>query len=111
MNINTFSLYLEPILDPLTKSYRQIVSCSIKPPGPLEKFVGRASFSKLSPFQESRQCIYFLRPIDSSDSFMSFENIPVLLSYLESNGYIIHYDYMKIMKKSQPNIICVCSLV
>lgn len=112
MNKSTFSILLEPILDPYNKSYRQIVTCSMKPYGPLEKFVGHASFSKLSPFQtyrESSQCIYFLRPIDSCDSFMTSENIPSLLSYLETNGYVIHYDYMKIVKKSQSNLICICS--
>ena len=111
MNKSTFSILLEPILDPYSKSYRQIVTCSMKPYGPLEKFVGHASFSKLSSFQESSQCIYFLRPIDSCDSFMTSENIPSLLSYLESNGYVIHYDYMKIVKKSHSNLVCICSFV
>jgi hypothetical protein len=111
MNKGTFSILLEPILDPYSKSYRQIVTCSMKPYGPLEKFVGHTSFSKLSSFQESSQCIYFLRPIDSCDSFMTSENIPSLLSYLESNGYVIHYDYMKIVKKSQSNLVCICSFV
>jgi hypothetical protein len=111
--MNTFTLYLEPILDPITKSYIQIVTCSLKPPGPLENFVKHGSFSQLSRFKSYSSCIYYLQPSPYfghvESLYTTSQDIPSILSFLENNGYVINTQYTQISKKYQNNIICILS--
>ena len=49
-NGGSFTLYLEPILDSYSQTYRQVITLSCMPPGPLAAMVKTMSLPKLSPF-------------------------------------------------------------
>lgn len=114
---NTFVFYLEPILNSYHKSYQNIITVSSIPPGPLNDLVASMSLPKLSPFQQigtfasPYNCVNVLlrypkthingRPsMKDTDSFMTTEDIPAVLSYLSSNGYTIDKDLSYIMQKA-----------
>jgi hypothetical protein len=118
---NTIVFYLEPILNSYHKSYQNIITVSSIPPGPLSDLVASMSLPKLSPFQQigtfaspvsaPYNCVNVLlrypkshingRPsMKNTDSFMTTEDIPAVLSYLLSNGYTIEKDLSDIMQKA-----------
>jgi|UniRef100_A0A6C0ITA4 hypothetical protein len=110
---NTIVFYLEPILNSYHKSYQNIITVSSIPPGPLSELVASMSLPKLSPFQQistfasPHNCVNVLlrypnrRPsMKNTDSFMTTEDIPAVLSYLSTNGYTIEKDLSDIMQKA-----------
>ena len=50
-NHNTIVFYLEPVLNPIHKSYQQIITLDAIPQGPLSDMVSPISVPKLSTFQ------------------------------------------------------------
>jgi hypothetical protein len=130
---NTFVLYLEPIRDAFTQTYRNIITVSSMPPGPLYNMVSPMSYDKLSPFQSNHSsgCIHVLRRYSAgayskknADYFMEAEDIPSVISYLRQNGYTIDTETPMILHNSsislgstnenQPSrnrkFICMCSI-
>jgi hypothetical protein len=130
---NTFVLYLEPIRDTFTQTYRNIITVSAMPPGPLNGMVSAMSYDKLSPFQSnySPGCMYVLRRYSNgtyskkhSDYFMDADDIPSVISYLRQNGYTIDTDITTMLYKSpitmgsptddhhsrSRKMICMCSI-
>ena len=104
----SFSLYLEPILNPYYQSYQNIISLSCFPAGPLSNMVSKIDPPKLSPFSDSgpfysglQNCIHVLlrQPVSvigsgsaafkSSDAFMSADDVPAVFDYLLNHGYQI----------------------
>jgi hypothetical protein len=112
-------LYLEPFLNTYLKSYQNILTLSVMPPGPLQNMVFRMQFPKLSPFStisspfspfSSSSCTYVLGRytrsvnMNDSDSFMFSDDIPSVLSYLVANGYIIDTSLTTMLQKSEIRI-------
>ena len=52
-NHNTIVFYLEPVLNPIHKSYQQIITLDAIPQGPLSDMVSPISVPKLSTFKVS----------------------------------------------------------
>lgn len=115
-NNSTFVLYLEPVRNQYYKTYQNIITVSTMPPGPLEQLVKPQSFDKLSPFQQAGpfytgfNCVNVLlrypktsnvSSIKHGDSFMMAEDIPSVLSYLQSNNYNVDTTMTKMMFKSR----------
>lgn len=110
-NNKTIAFYLEPILNPHTQVYQNIITLSTMPDGPLESMVTRQSFPKLSPFKQPNQtmrdqCVYALLRYPketmswngkSRENFMNGEDVPSLFSYLSSNGYTVESDLTRLM--------------
>ena len=109
----SFSLYLEPILNSYWKTYMQIITVNTVPNGPLRDLVMMISVPKLSSFQNAStnspffhgsNCVpclmrYPANTIGGSgsafrmnDAFMGADDIPSVLSYLESHGYTIQTE-------------------
>lgn len=131
---NSFVLYLEPIRDVFNQTYRNIITVSTMPPGPLYNMVSLMSFEKLSPFQSSTNssgCIHVLRRYPhgtyskkNADYFMEAEDIPSVISYLRQNGYTIDTEITTMLYKSSVSLgstnslhhsrnrqmICMCSI-
>ena len=118
-NHNTIVFYLEPVLNPIHKSYQQIITLDAIPQGPLSDMVSPISVPKLSTFQSfhtlasPQSCVYALlrypknsykANFKNPDSFMTADDIPSLFSYLLSNGYTIQEDLSNLMFKSKINI-------
>jgi len=120
----SFVLYLEPILNTYYKTYQNIITLSTMPTGPLADMVTMINPPKLSPFQEFGQfstpnfgrgggCTYVLLRYPksacgvigsigkNSDVFMGADDIPSVLAYLNSNGYIVDTGITKMLFKSR----------
>jgi hypothetical protein len=114
-------LYLEPVLNSYFKSYQNILTLSVMPSGPLKNMVSRIKFPKLSEFSSSSpfspfspfsiECgTYVLGRYTSSinmsnsDSFMYADDIPSVLSYLQTNGYTIDTSLTTMLQKSEIRI-------
>lgn len=99
------TVYLEPILNPLTKKYQRIITFSGMPSGPLSNMVTTIQAKKLSEFQQTDEIIHSCKyvlcryPPNGNYSALKHEyfymgpnDIPSLISYLEKNGYkILHH--------------------
>lgn len=124
---SSFTLYLEPVLNTYYKTYQNIITVNIMPTGPLEQMVSTISTAKLSPFHQSgvfsaptigrgSNCTFVLLRYPKSqcggrcsslknvDYFMGADDIPSVISYLQSNGYDIDTDITKMLYKSRINI-------
>ena len=111
-------LYLEPVLNSYFKSYQNILTLSAMPSGPLKNMVSRIQFPKLSEFSNSSpfspfsidSCTYVLGRyttsinMNNSDSFMYADDIPSVLSYLQTNGYTIDTSLTTMLQKSEIRI-------
>jgi hypothetical protein len=130
----SFVLYLEPIRDAFNQTYRNIITVSSMPPGPLNNMVSPMSYDKLSPFQSNHSsgCIHVLRRYPNgiyskknADYFMEADDIPSVISYLRQNGYTIDTEITTMLYKSSVSLgstndanrlsrnrqmICMCSI-
>jgi len=113
----SFTLYLEPILDSYSQTYRQVITLSSMPLGPLANMVKIMSLPKLSPFvsyldQRSEfgfGCSYILMRYPNCNShsrkkgsdYMYSEDIPAVFSYLTNHGYTIDNSVTKMMNGSR----------
>lgn len=120
---SVFTLYVEPILDPYTQTYLNVITLSSMPSGPLSEMVRMISLPKLSPFMEvgtnsgilnnglGLGCTYVLMkyPVrgaafgvpKSIDNYMRPDDIPAVFSYLTSNGYTIDTKLTSMMNRSR----------
>ena len=98
------ALYLEPILDPLSQEYANVLTVDAYPEGPLKDFVKQKRLPELSQFKKTSttQCKYVL--VHPDTNYMENKDIPFLFSYLQKNGYTIEYQQTKLYK--HPNLVC-----
>lgn len=103
---NTITMSLEPILDPLSKTYIEVITFSYMPPGPLSNMVKHISAKRLSEFQiHPIYCSFVLLryPVSNCcvclDNYMTVDDIPSVFSYLQSNGYIIQEGLTRMLQK------------
>jgi hypothetical protein len=111
-------LYLEPFFNTFHKTYQNIISINSIPDGPLANLVTSISTSKLSPFQQlnsissnpsnclhvliryPKQSNYIAASVKNTDYLLGADDIPSVLSYLHSNGYIVDTQLTKMLVKS-----------
>jgi len=111
-------LYLEPFLNNFHKTYQNVITLSSMPDGPLANLVTTTSTSKLSPFQQLNSissnpsnCVHVLlrypknsaghiSSVKNAEYFMGHDDIPSILSYLQSNGYEVDTNLTKMLFKS-----------
>ena len=113
---SSFILYLEPVLNTYYQTYQNVITLNKIPPGPLADMVAQISISKLSPFQQAPplnnspyNCTFVLLrypkssgiSIKNSDYFMTADDIPSVLSYLQDNGYVIDTTITTLLNKSK----------
>ena len=118
-NHSTIVFYLEPILNPIYKTYQHIITVNAIPNGPLSDLVTHIQVPKLSPFQQfnalmpAENCAFVLlrypkttykANFKNHDSFMTADDIPSLFSYLTTNGYTIQETLTDMMHKSKIDI-------
>jgi hypothetical protein len=118
----SFLIYLEPFLNTYYKSYDNIITLSTMPSGPLAEMVSPISNVKLSEFQDFgynsiaggniQSCLYVLLRypkyqcgngvnLKNTDVFMRADDIPSVISYLQSNGYTVDTNITKMLFKSE----------
>lgn len=114
------ALYLEPYLNSYLKTYQQIITLSAMPLGPISPMVKRIHFDNLSPFYSAGSfstgsngvnCTLALMRYPngnslyssnkSCDAFLGSDDIPAVFGFLQSNGYTINTDLVKMMNGSK----------
>jgi hypothetical protein len=111
-------LYLEPILDSYSQTYKHVLTFSDMPEGPISDMVRRISLPRLSPFQTTgvdspfMNCTFILSRYRNGSGnccrgkeWMGAEDIPSVFSYLVSNGYTIDTSLTKLLHKSEINFV------
>ena len=112
---SSYTLSLEPYLNTYSQQYQNIITIDKMPLGPLSQLVSHYISPKLSPFQrvENNCCKYAIRRNYSGkairdDYFLTAEDVPSLLSYVNTNGYTIDANTTKIVQKAGINKKMVC---
>jgi len=99
------SIYLEPILDPHTNEYVDVLTATSIPDGPLGERIRTMRTKDLSEFKpriSTSGCNNVL--INEDGTYMK---VPELFSLMRVNGYIIDIGLTKLYKSSTPNCVCV----
>ena len=108
-NITGNAIYLEPILDPLSQEYKNIITLDTVPSGPLSSLVFPIRTPELSIFSSSREitCKYMLSRYTTSKCFMHEDDIPAIFAYLQQNGYTIDRNLTKLYqdKTVKPRVV------
>jgi hypothetical protein len=91
--------------------YRKIIVVDRYPEGPLQDIVNVLSTPKLSSFQETSSCCptetcsYAVYNPNNVSELLFPNALPLLITYLESNGYTINYDLTTTVKSETNNVI------
>ena len=112
--INSFTVYVEPYLDTYNKEYLNIITVDKMPTGALAPLVTAISRQKLSPFHAtcafSTNCMLAISRYKNKgickkgNRFLLAEDIPSLLSFLQTNGYTVDTTITKMIQRSNINI-------
>jgi hypothetical protein len=112
----SFVVYVEPFRNNYYKTYDNILTVSVHPPGALGEMVKEISFDKLSSFEKpggmicSHVILRYPRnsansTIKNPDMYMTSDDIPSLLSYLHENNYEVDTSMTRMLQTSRiPNI-------
>jgi hypothetical protein len=94
--MSTYSLFLQNYLDSVRGCYKKIITIDRMPTGPLANITRRIQNPPLSPFSRSfdscstrNSCIYAIKNPDNRNELMMAEDIPILYTFLATNGYNI----------------------
>ncbi len=116
--MNTFTISSIPYYNSYTQCYINVLSINIEPQGPLQKFVRRINFPKLSPYKvestcnQNNNCGLVLTNLGiqtnntncCSTDLLTPNNIPELISFLLSNGYQIETQITNMLQNSPVKI-------
>jgi hypothetical protein len=108
----SFVVYVEPFRNNYYKTYDNILTVSVHPPGVLGDMVKAISLDKLSPFEKpggtvcSHVILRYPRnsansTIKNPDMYMTSDDIPSLLSYLHENNYEVDTSMTRMLQKSR----------
>jgi hypothetical protein len=109
----TVTLFSQPYLDRFNKCYKNIITINMIPQGPLAKLVRKIQFPHLSEFKQQGPCSRInncglaLISLDGDIccaknglNLMVVDELPNLISFLLSNGYIIDTSITKMFNTS-----------
>jgi hypothetical protein len=99
------SIYLEPILDPNTNEYVNVLTATGVPEGPLgnqTKTIRAKDLSEFKPRISTSSCKNVIMNTDGT-----YMTTPQLFSFMRINGYIIDIGLTNLYKSSTPNCVCV----
>jgi len=108
--LKTITLFSQPYLDTYNQCYKNIITLSSMPQGPLASIVRRVQFPILSEFKSygysscntSKTCGLALISIANcaKNDLMDVDEVPILMSFLLSNGYSIDTSITKMFNQS-----------
>jgi hypothetical protein len=114
--IRTFTITSHTYYDPFRQNYRNILMVNVEPPGPLRLHVRRLRLPRLSPFSRREYQSNFqgcglaivnsllLSLVPGSRyglDLMTPDEIPFLITFLESNGYQIDTQITNMLNQSE----------
>lgn len=114
MPIKTFTITSQPYYDQYNQCYKNIMMINVEPLGPLRSLVRRIQLPRLSPFQIDgpcnpiQKCGLALQCLNYSNNYnksccnlMTPNEIPDLISFLQSNGYQIETQLTNMFNQSE----------
>ena len=111
--IKTFTITSQPFYDEYNKCYKNIMMVNVEPQGPLRRIVRRTKLPRLSPFQSEspcnpiEKCGLALQSLNNScyskcgSNLMTPNEMPDLISFLQSNGYQIETQITNMLNQSE----------
>jgi hypothetical protein len=108
--MNTFTVTTQPYYDPHNQCYKNILMVNIEPQGPLRRFVRRIQLPRLSPFQKEgpcysvQKCGLAISGFTNGCNLMTPDEIPILISFLQANGYQIETQITNMLNQSEVKI-------
>lgn len=111
--IKTFTITSQPFYDEYNQCYKNIMMINVEPQGPLRRLVRRIKLPKLSPFQREgpcnpiAKCGLALQELNypgcnkSGCNLMTPNEIPNLISFLQSNGYQFETQITNMLNQSE----------
>ena len=111
----TVTITSQPFYDQYNQCYKNIMMVNLEPQGPLSRLVRRLRLPRLSPFQREgpcnpiQKCGLALQSINtgccnkynSGCDLMTPNEIPDLISFLQSNGYQIETQITNMLLQSE----------
>jgi len=111
----TFTITSQPFYDQYNQCYKNIMMVNLEPQGPLSRLVRRLRLPRLSPFQREgpcnpiQKCGLALQSINtgccnkynSGCDLMTPDEIPDLITFLQSNGYQIETQITNMLLQSE----------
>ncbi len=111
----TFTITSQPFYDQYNQCYKNIMMVNLEPQGPLSRLVRRLRLPRLSPFQREGPCnpiqkcglaltsinIGCCNKYNSGCDLMTPNEIPDLISFLQSNGYQIETQITNMLNQSE----------
>jgi hypothetical protein len=121
MNIGakTFTISSLPYYDSCSQIYSNILTINLEPQGPLKRLVRRINFPHLSPFTRHLQDNYprcglalislrgfnyynnYNNNFNCGNNLMTPNEVPDLITYLLSNGYLIDTQITNMLNQSE----------
>jgi len=110
--LKTISLFSQPYLDTYNQCYKNIITLNSMPQGPLASIVRRVQFPVLSEFKSygygygscntTKTCGLALISISNcaKNDLMDVDEVPILMSFLLSNGYSIDTSITKMFNQT-----------
>lgn len=116
--IKTFTISSQPFYDQYNQCYKNILTVNLEPMGPIRQIVRRIKLPKLSPFQMEGpcnpipKCCLALQSLNGSytflcnksNSFMTPDELPDLITFLFQNGYQIETQLTNILNQSEVKV-------
>lgn len=101
----TYILSLENYYDSQKECYRKIITIDREPEKQLKILVKRLNRTKLSPFDynktdKNQKCLYAICNPQDNSQFITIEELPVLFTWLMTNGYVINTSITNMLQKS-----------
>lgn len=107
----TYSIINQLYYNSITQCYQKILVIDRKPIGPLQNIVKTLHTPKLSPFQYATPCsplklcsLAIYNPYNKSE-LLSPHTLPILISFLQNNGYTINSQLTHTLCQQTNNII------
>jgi len=99
--IDTYAIFCQPYFDTRTQSYRNIITINMMPNGPFASLVTNVNLASLSPFkQRESSCGFAVISIRNKRELMPIDELPMLFSFLMTNGYKIDTSLTKMLNIS-----------
>lgn len=93
-----YSVKYEPFFDSTARKYRNIITISQNPKGPLSSLVRRVYREKLSDkevVKSEDKCLFSIMSAKNKDRYMSLNELPLLYAFLKKENYEINHIDLK----------------
>lgn len=108
--LSMYQISTKPWYDSVCQCYRTLIVVTPNPTKPLLDICKLLQPSRLSPFRNFSdcdpypKCFYAILNPNDKNNYLSIDDLPILLTFLNNNGYQVNYQMTKIMQKAKTTI-------